>query len=157
MTISREELLQPSLSDEQPAAAPYSVRTTFLSGFFGGPFGALAISMTNSVRLRRVSRDVPLWLGLLALTLGGAWALHHAASAAGIRAWMMTNSGANIVRLVYRVAGVLIVGLGYLLHRREQRNTDLRAIERPNGWIAGLACIVLGAGAQFLFLMAIAR
>jgi hypothetical protein len=60
-------------------AAPYSVQATFLTGFFGGPFGAIAIQVLNSIRLRRLARDVPIWIALLLVTLIGIWALHQTA------------------------------------------------------------------------------
>ena len=145
MNMSREDLLQPSLAnDSAPAAAPYSVRTTFLTGFFGGPFAAIAILATNSVRLRRVFRDLPVILVSAAVLLVGSWALQKTAGGAVARQWLDETIGANNLRYVYRLLALMIVGCGYLLHRQEQINSDLVGLKRPNGWIAGLICIVGG-------------
>lgn len=145
MNMSREDLLQPSLAtDSAPAAAPYSVQTTFLTGFFGGPFAAIAIIATNSVRLRRVLRDLPLIIGSAALLLIGSWALQKTAGGVLAREWFDATVGANNLRHIYRLLALMIVGCGYLLHRQEQRNSDLVGLKRPNGWIAGLACIAGG-------------
>ena len=146
MSAPREDLLRPTLTRESPTLAPYSVQTTFLTGFFGGPFAALAILATNSVRLRRVSRDAPvIGAALLAVVLGG-WLLFHSAAGAEVRSWFVEQFGTLASRLSRQGTGLVIVGIGYLLHRKEQLNADLAALTRPNGWGAGLPCAFLGAG-----------
>jgi hypothetical protein len=140
----REDLLQPTLTGNARAAAPYSVQTTFLTGFFGGPFGALAICATNSVRLRRVSKDVTVWVVLLAALALGGWLLFHSPTGADVRAWFTDQFGGRAGRLSGQASGLVIVGIGYLLHRKEQVNADLMGLTRPNGWVAGVLCIVFG-------------
>lgn len=145
MNSSRESLLQPSLGDaDPPPAAPYSVQTSFLSGFFGGPFAAIGMLAINSFRLRRVARDTPVWIAILASVLIGAWALYHTAPGADALARFNEQFGAGSLRYAYRIIALLIVGMGYLLHRREQRNSDLLGLPRPNGWIPGIICTVGG-------------
>lgn len=146
MNASREGLLQPTLGqDARPAAAPYSVQATFFTGFFGGPFAAIALIALNAARLRRLGRD---WIALLACLIGAlliGWALNGPVpSAAPVRDWLTATLGERSDRYVYRLIALLIVGVGFLLHRREQRNTDMLGLQRPNGWIAGLICT--GAG-----------
>jgi len=144
MTGSRDELLQPSLADDaRPAAAPYSVQTTFLSGFFGGPFAATAIFITNCVRMKRVARDAPVWIAMLAAIVAGWWWLQHTDGGAAVQAWLGAQLGRSGSRFGYRITALLLVGLGYLAHRREQRAATLAGLARPNGLIAGLACIGL--------------
>jgi hypothetical protein len=140
----REDLLQPTLTGNARAAAPYSVQTTFLTGFFGGPFGALAICATNSVRLRRVSKDVAVWVVLLAALALGGWLLFHSTAGADVRSWFTDQFGARAARFSGQASGLAIVGIGYLLHRKEQVNADLMGLTRPNGWIGGVLCIVFG-------------
>ena len=54
------DLLRPSLTtDRSPAAAIYSVRTGFLTAFFGGPIGGATIALLNSYRLKRLAVDWP--------------------------------------------------------------------------------------------------
>jgi peptidoglycan hydrolase-like protein with peptidoglycan-binding domain len=82
----REDLLQPTLTGAAPAAAPYSVQTTFLTGFFGGPFAALAILAMNSFRLRRLARDALVWGALLVLlAMGGTSYRQRISSGPGAR------------------------------------------------------------------------
>jgi hypothetical protein len=160
MNGSREGLLQPTLGqDAQPAAAPYSVQATFFTAFFGGPFAALALIAVNSSRLKRLGRDLPaLAACLMAVVLLG-WVLQGSglAAAAPLRDWLDANVGERNYRYVYRFLALLIVGIGYLLHRREQRNTDLLGLARPNGWIAGAICGVGGAAVLAAFIAFLLR
>jgi hypothetical protein len=141
---SREELLRPSLADDSPpAAAPYSVQTTFLSGFFGGPFAAAALFAVNAVRMKRVARDAPVCVAMLAAIVGGWWLLQHTDAGAAVQAWLSAQLGRTGPRFGYRIAALVFVGIGYLVHRREQRTATLAGLDRPNGLIAGLLCIGL--------------
>jgi hypothetical protein len=145
MSTHRDDLLQPTLTRETQALAPYSVQTTFLTGFFGGPFAALAILATNSVRLRRVSRDAAVLGTILVGVVAGGWLLFHSAAGADVRSWFVEQFGATAARFSRQGIGLVIVGIGYLLHRKEQVGADLAGLTRPNGWVAGLLCAILGA------------
>lgn len=147
MSASREELLRPTLSEHTQNAAPYSIQTTFFTGFFGGPFAALAIIGWNAARLRRLPRDLPVLALLLALVLLAGWGLHATQAGFAFQAAFAEKFGSGSVRFGYRLSGLLIVGAGYLLHRREQRNAELVGMSRPNGWIGGIVCIVIGIAA----------
>jgi hypothetical protein len=147
----REDLLQPTLTGAAPAAAPYSVQTTFLTGFFGGPFAALAILAMNSFRLRRLARDALVWGALLVLLAMGGWLLFHSAAGADVRSWFTDQFGRRAARFSGQALGLAIVGVGYLLHRREQVNADLMGLARPNGWVGGLGCIVIGMAVSVAF------
>src|SRR5690606_34287178 len=132
-----------TLSENSLTAAPYSVRATLFTGFFGGPFAALAILALSSLRLRRLSRGAFVYAVLLLLTIVGSWALYETAGTT-MRDWLEAQLGTSYLRYTFRFVALIIVGLGYLLHRREHRNADLVGLARPNGWIAGIACIFLG-------------
>ena len=151
MSGPREDLLQPTLTGTAPAAAPYSVQTTFLTGFFGGPFAALGILAMNSFRLRRVSRDALIWSALLVAIAIGGWLLFHSAAGADVRSWFTDQFGHRAASFAGHALGLAIVGVGYLLHRREQVNTDLMGLTRPNGWIGGIGCIVIGMALSIAF------
>ncbi|MCW5621944.1 MAG: hypothetical protein KIS79_12635 [Burkholderiales bacterium] len=156
MNSPREDLLRPSLSGgDSPVSAPYSMQTTFLTGFFGGPFAAIAIFAINSFRLRRISRDLPVGIGMLLVVLLGMWVLHRTAPGGAALAWLEASLGSRSIRFVHQMAGLLIVGAAYLLHRREQRNSDLLGLKRPNGWVAGIACILLGTALSIVCLAAL--
>ncbi len=61
-----------------------------------------------------------------------------------MREWLSANLGASHQRYAFRFVALAIVGVGYLLHRREQRNADLLGLSRPNGWKAGVLCGLIG-------------
>jgi hypothetical protein len=154
MNSPRDDLFQPSLSeDHRPAAAPYSVQTTFLTGFLGGPFAAIAILITNSIRLRRAERDAPAWVALSVLTFAAMWVMFKTAMGAEARAWLEAQLGNRSLRLAAQVLALAIVGAGYAMHRQEQRNTELLGIKRPNGWLGGLACLSIGAVVTIVYLV----
>ena len=81
------------------------------------------------------------------------WVLYASEAGAPARAWLEAAVGNSNRRLVTRLAALLLVGAGYLLHRREQRNADLFALKRPNGWVGGLICCLTG-GLLFAILLA---
>jgi hypothetical protein len=156
MSLSREELLRPSLGDRPITRAPYSVRTAFITSFFGGPFAAIGIIGANSVRLQRWRQDL-LPLGLLfAATAGFFASLHLTAWGEDLGNYLFTLAGQRGVPYLSRVIALAIFGIGYALHRKEQRSADFMGLDRPNGWIGGIACIVGGMAAAFLFSLLIA-
>jgi hypothetical protein len=145
--MTRDELLQPSLADDSPpASAPYSVQTTFLTGFFGGPFAATAIFITNAVRMKRMARDAPVWIAMLVAIVAGWSLLLHTDAGAALQAWLSGELGRSGPRFGYRITALVLVGVGYLVHRREQRAATLAGLTRPNGLLAGLLCIGLDVG-----------
>ena len=159
MSIPRDELLRPSLQGMAAAKAPYSVQTMFVTSFFGGPFAAIAIIGVNSVRLQRLGRDaVPLglMLGLSILIMAApqltAWGREAALH-------LVNLTGPRALSYVSRIAALIFFGIGYAMHRSEQRSADFMDLARPNGWIGGLACFAAGLAAAFAFgfLIALAR
>ena len=148
MSFSRDELLRPSLTDTDVAKAPYSVQTVFLTAFLGGPFAALAITAVNSMRLRRLVRDLtPLGIAL-ALFVGFNLVLAWTEWGAGFRAGVREIAGPGALSYVYRLIAFMLFGLSYALHRKEQRSAQFMGLERPNGLIAGIACVVGGIAVQ---------
>ncbi len=84
VSFSKDELLQPSLSHSAMAKAPYSLQTTFVTAFLGGPLAAIAITALNSVRLQRWVRDLaPLsmalvaYIGFLLIFTYSEWGINH--------------------------------------------------------------------------------
>ena len=95
------------------------------------------------MRLRRVSKDVAVWVVLLAVLALGGWLLFHSTAGADVRSWFTDQFGGRAARFSGQASG-LAMGIGYLLHRREQVNADLMGLTRPDGWIGGVLCIVFG-------------
>jgi hypothetical protein len=104
------------------------------------------------VRLRRVSKDAAVWVALLAALALGGWLLFHSSAGADVRGWFTEQLGGRAARFSGQLSGLAIVGIGYLLHRKEQVNADLVGLTRPNGWIAGVACIVLGMALSIAYI-----
>jgi len=67
-----------------------------------------------------------------------------------LRDWLTQTLGQRGIQLFFRLEALAIAGGGYLLHRQEQRTSDLLGLKRPNGWIGGLACLALGIVLQVL-------
>lgn len=151
MHPNRPDLLRPSLTpDARINSAPYSLQTGFLSAFFGGPMAAWGMSMLNAWRLGQLRRHAA-WLTLMGLAgIGLIWFL--TASAAGAQ-WLTVAArwlGPNAGHYTERLGALLLFAAGGFLHRREQRSADLFGLQRPNGWIAGVALIVGGYVASVL-------
>lgn len=138
MSISRDELLQPSIGETAVAKAPYTTLTAFLTAFIGGPFAIIALTALNSFRVLRLKRDLIFLIPALALSLVLAPAL---GLAGGL--------------LPLRLFALVLFGFGFLLHKREHRTADLMGIKRPNGWIGGLACIITGNAIFFAYVFLI--
>jgi hypothetical protein len=150
MSLSRDELLRPSLQDAAVPKAPYSVQTVLLTAFIGGPLAAIAITALNSARLRRLRDVIPLsvaliaYLGLMLVLMDGEWGTDFRDS-------LTELAGARGMNYFQRLIALALFGLGYLLHRREQRSADVMGLNRPNGYIGGIACIAGSAFASLAF------
>ena len=65
--LSNDDLLRPTLSDYRKPPALYNSTGFFLSAFFGGPLGAAMYGTANCHRLGRLSRDLPVIVGITAV------------------------------------------------------------------------------------------
>jgi hypothetical protein len=126
----------------------------FLTSFFGGPGAAAAIIAVSSYRLRRVIRDLPLLIILLLAPLGFIAWLRLSPAAISLREWTATHVGNSGYTLLYRALGLLCFGIGYWMHAREHRNSELLGLKAPNGWWVGLPCLAIGYGLMVLALAA---
>jgi hypothetical protein len=145
----RDDLLTPSLGDAVMVLAPYSERAVFMTGFFGGPASAIAMIAINSYRLRRLRRDALILAGLSLAVVALVYWLGATASGAQVAA-MAGSTARSGTRFLVQAAGLLMVGAGYLMHRREQRNAQLMGLPRPNGWGAAIPCVLLNIPLAFL-------
>ena len=145
MEVSQGSLLQPSLQGVGAARAPYSVKTLFITAFFGGPIAAIAIMAVNAVRLRRLIRDLAPILLALAAYVGFMTAVVATDWGAEFQRTVNSFAEGGFVFL-HRALALAFFGLAYLLHRKEQRGADIAGLDRPNGLIAGGLCIAGGIG-----------
>jgi hypothetical protein len=152
MSIPRDELLKPSLSLTHTTRAPYSTTTTFLTAFFGGPLAIIGITGLNAWRLGRLRRDVVPLLIVLVAYLGLVWSLALTEWGTAFQASLLEMIGLKSMFNIYRLVALIMCGMGYLLHRNEQRSAELLGMVRPDNWIAALAFIGAGILAMPLWL-----
>ncbi len=173
------DLFAPSLEDARPRKQPYSVRATFLTAFFGGPFAALAFIWLSVRRIGREHADRLLWATALIVTVlvvgaASAWLQmtaplpgterfsegdHDAHSAEPVREGTeQTNEAQRFptrpLRVGLQLWGLAFVGLFYLRYKAFITAAEMRD-ELPSPWRAALACIVLGAVVQVVLGLAI--
>ncbi len=135
------ELLQPSLgSDAGPATALYSVRTGYLSAFFGGPVAAALVALVNAHRLKRLRTDWPVAALAVLASLALAWWEFRA----GGRPWLEARLGRGGSIYAVRGAGLAVFGLVYLMHRMHYRSMAVMGVKGPSGWVLGIGAILAG-------------
>jgi len=105
----------------------------------------------NSVRLRRWLPDLPVLGVVLAGFIAFVLALYWTEWGGGLRAYLQAIAGERALTYLFRLIALGFFGLGYALHRKEQRSADLIGMARPNGWIGGIACGIGGLIVQVAF------
>jgi hypothetical protein len=142
-----ESLLTPSLSSRNaPAATLYSVRSSFLLAFFGGPLAIILYSALNSVRLRR-PLDALAYLAALALVAGLYIALLERAAPLLALGRLI---GRNAFSVISTCMALLLMGAFYLMHRKQHRANQLFGADAPSPWIPAILCAAIAYGADYL-------
>ena len=135
------DLLRPTLTDSDRLRPIYSARTGFLTSFFGGPMAGAIVTGVNAYRLGRLSKDG--WL--VALGVSAAVAVLWWLIRLDGQDWLRTTIGRNGPRLVNNVAGSAFFSISYLVHRPFYRTMEFAGITPPNGWVVGLASVLIAA------------
>lgn len=143
---AREALLRPTLTEEGRRAPLFSFAVGVIAASFGGPFAPIAWGAANSFQLRRVLRDLPLHVGLLAAAVGLTWAL---SAPTGSRYSIEHLVGPDWGVIVLRVGALAILVAEYLLHRRSLRHAALIGRISKQGVACGLLCIAVSLLTQF--------
>jgi hypothetical protein len=134
------DLLTPSLSaDHGRSAAIYSLRTGFLTAFFGGPVGGATIALLNSYRLGRLAVDWPIALLAIAVSAAMDWSITH-----GVWRWLDASLGRGSVSLAVRLVDVAFFAVVYALHRTYYKGMAVLGITSPNGLAVGVGAIIVG-------------
>lgn len=153
-SIPRPELLRPSLDGSSPiGSAPYSQQTGMWSAFFGGPLAAVAMIGINAWRVGRARRDAPWVVALLAAYVAWTYFLETTPGGEQARATLAQWLGPRGPAYLDRFIALMVFLLGMLLHRSEQRSSDLFGLARPKGWIMGIGLIVAGIVASVLLIV----
>ncbi|MGH8221486.1 MAG: hypothetical protein ACREQZ_00800 [Woeseiaceae bacterium] len=128
-----DSLLQPSLNRQQPVSI-FSPSALFATAFFGGALGVTVMAAMNSVRLRRVQRDLPiLVLGPLS-AVAVVFSAHH----------YYPGADARDLRLAVRAAGLLCWLGFYAMHRMEYKAMNSMGLAPRRPWVAALISIAMG-------------
>ena len=142
--IQDSELLRPSLTADLDTPRPiYSVRTAFLSSFFGGPVAGAIIALLNSQRLRRLKTDWPIAVLAVGSSAVLQWTMKR-------HMWGPVNAvlGPGSARYGYELLSLAFSGVVYAIHRPYYRSMSLLGLPIPNGTGVGLAAVVCGILAQ---------
>lgn len=139
----QDNLLVPSLSNKRHNVGLYSVRSSFLVAFFGGPIAQILYSTLNSYRLKR-PQDSLFYLGAIVLSC----LLFYFQIEGGLAVLTPLVDGLldenHITRNLPRLLALLIWGGAYLLHRNFHRSAQLFNMPAPNPWIPALLCMGVG-------------
>ncbi|NHZ87863.1 hypothetical protein F2P45_02280 [Massilia sp. CCM 8733] len=139
----RESLLTPSLSPSAaPAANLYSVQSSFVLAFFGGPFAIILYSALNSWKLRR-PLDALLYVAGLALAV--SYLVAFMTGYAPL-ARLIDLIGGSAADALWRALALALMGIVYLMHRKQHRSAALFASTTPSPWIPAIACALLAYG-----------
>ncbi|HEY2782033.1 MAG TPA: hypothetical protein VGI90_14725 [Steroidobacteraceae bacterium] len=142
---TRDNLLQATLGhDDSPATSIYSVRTGYLSSFFGGPLAGATVALANAYRLKRLGTDWPIGLLALAATIGPMWWWIH-----GGAKWLADYAGRDAQSVAFRVLGLGFFALVYGWHRRYYRNMAFFGLKPPSGWPIGIAAVIGGLAMNY--------
>ena len=148
------ELLRPSLgSHDSPATAIYSVRTGYLSAFFGGPLAAAAVALVNAHRLKRLRTDWPVAALAVLTSLALAWWEIRA----GGRSWLDSRLGSGGSVFAVRITGLAVFGVVYVMHRMYYRGMAVMGVKAPHGLALGLGLAIAGIAATAAIDVALAR
>lgn len=148
-----DDLLQPSLAGvEQGTRKIYSTTVGYVSAFFGGPIAGALVATVNSWRLGRMRRDWPLPFGTLVVA-----ALALLPAPLGFFEQLLGWLGEPALRFAWRLAGLAVFGISYLLHRRYHRGMAVMGVEAPSGWLLGILAIVVGIAPLVLMLSGVGQ
>jgi len=136
----REHLLTPSLSASAAPVRLYSIQSSFLVAFFGGPAASLLYCGLNSWRLRRLA-DIPVHLAGAALLVALAYLLmYQPARFDGLYQLL----GNDVFRALRTMLALAICGTFYALHQKQHRSRAFFSDKPPSPWIAAIVCMVAG-------------
>ena len=138
----REHLLTPSLTASASPVRMYSIQSSFLVAFFGGPAAILLYCGLNSWRLRRAA-DIPVHLLGAALLVALVYALMmHPAAFDGLYGVL----GNDTFRALRTMLSLAICGAFYALHQKQHRSRAFFSDKPPSPWIPAIVCMIAGYG-----------
>ena len=135
-----DELLQPTLADDEGVASLYSIRSVFLVAFFGGPIALAIFGFLNTRKLSRIGKDWPFYAGCVGVVAALSYVgLMHPEllSASGDPADARRN-----LRYLARASALALCGVLYMLHRQHYRAMSTMGVEHPSPWTAAIISII---------------
>jgi hypothetical protein len=142
------DLLEPSLQEPGPATRIYSIRSSFLVAFLGGPFAITLFSALNSRRLGRLPRDLPFYaIGLLATVLVIAWIWPENGARSFVE-FAEQRRADPMLRYGARAVGLVLFGYFSWMHRVAHRSVKLVGDQYAKPWLPAIACMLIGGVIQ---------
>ena len=148
--MGNDDLLRPTLSDYRKPPALYHSTGFFISAFFGGPLGAGVYAGANAWRLGRLSRDLPVIVGIVAAAFLALLELHRAGALAVLADWLGGSLGRNL-GIFLRATGIATFGAIYFMHRGFYRAARVSGMKPLPGWVPGILAMILGLAANEAF------
>ena len=155
------DLLKPSLDDTSSGKPIYSAQAAFFVAFFGGPFAVTIFTALNSKILGRFEKEKMIFVGI---GLGLVCAYSYMIYSLLLEYDVIGNLGEFLksvrkrpeIRYGGRIAGVILWGVYYQMHKKYHRAMELFGTEPPSPWNAGLTAaaidFAIGAGIFFFIL-----
>ena len=154
MNRNLEHLLQPTLSNEEQRVPIFSVRTCFLTAFFGGPIAIILLSGLNSDKLKRLKNDLKYYFLGAVVYLLYLFIILDIPEGANASEWMTIQRRENMFyRYGSRGMGLIYWAACYYIHKQFYKTMDIFDMIPPNPWKTAIICILSGGLAQFLLAM----
>ena len=139
------DLLTPSLAQEQQLVPLYSPKAGFFLAFFAGPIAITLFSALNSLRLQRLRQDLVYFvLGIVLYLVVKYLMLTAAPEGANVFTWIVEQRREEpLFRFGVKALALILWGGYYFLHRSYHRSMLLFGMDSPSPWKAAFACIGL--------------
>jgi len=147
--LDNEELLKPTLSGYRQPPALYNSTGFFLSAFIGGPVGAAIYGSANAWRLGRLSKDLPLFVGIAAFAFLVILELDRQGVLGQLMAILGVRNGNFGIFL--RGLGLACAGAIYFVHRGYFRAATVSGVTPRPGWVPGIGALLAGVAANIAF------
>ena len=135
----QHDLLRPSL-DNVGQAAILSTGAIMAAAFFGGTIAVAIVAIMNSLALRRLGRDVPMLLVLVATGAIATWL------------FMLTlfadMDQVRALKYASRAGGFAAFGVAWLMHRPQLRAISTLGVEPRKPWAPVIAAVLVAIAIQ---------
>lgn len=146
--LTRETLLNPTLSGEGKAQPLFSVTALFFTAVFGGPIAIIIFSYLNAMALGRGAMEAMRYLVttlVSILVLGFIFSWSEIRTPGSWLAGVAKDDVDVIVNVAYRVYGILVWHELYRRHRQFYAAAELLLAKPRSPWGIAFLCVIAGA------------